>query len=1287
MLGPQTGEPQRKVLVGAHRPDGALVWISINAQALLSDGESGSYGGVTTFRDVTERKRTEDALWFVAQRGWMDSTENFFDALAQYLGKALAVDYVAIVRLDEDPSVAQTVALYAKGTIVANLRYSLKGTPCENVMRRRFCFYPQGIQQLFPQDALLAEMAADGYAGLPLWDSAGQPIGLIAVLDGKPLRDEAQVSQVLQFMAARAAAELERERNDRILRQSERGFRSLAENMPDNVVRHDRQARAQYMNPALMADVAPECLPVMGESLIEAYPGNDAAAAHQRMIERVIATGTPAELEFQLPNLQGEMRVHHARYVAERDDNGEIVGALGIGRDITERKHTENYEQFRSQTLELLSGSASLHGVLEGIARGVEQLRPEMICSILLLDSQSKRFCKGIGPSLPDSYNAGLDGLEIGIGVGSCGTAAATGERVIVDDIQTHPYWAPYKELAARAGLAACWSEPIRSSTGQVLGTFAAYHRQVHSPATFDISVIEKTTRLVSIAIERRQAEEALRASEQEFRTLAENLPDLLIRYDREGRRTYVNPAMERIFAVTAEQLIGKTLREINPTAMTMMETYQRALEHTLATGERSELEIDAALPGGERRTGLCFIAAERADDGQISGAISVSRDITERKRMEYEIQRREREFRSLAENSPDPIFRYDRDCRRIYANPASGVMSGHPVESLIGATPGDGQLLDADDAARLTAGIRRVFDSGEPGCVDTVSIDRDGRQRDYQMLLVPEPDENGEVAVVLGLARDITAIRDAERRMTDFIANLPGFAFTFRRSAEGHGSFPFASPGIENLVGLKPADVKDDMAPLLALAHPDDAPRILAAINESARTMMPYHEEARACRPGLAARWIELRAVPLRQADGSILWHGIMLDIDERKRNEAELERHRHHLEKLVEDRTLALSIAKETAETATRAKTHFLAAASHDLRQPLQAIRLFSDALTKTGLNEEQNRISRYLSKAVNSLSELLNDLLDISRLDAGKIESQPVVIQAESLLGMIAAEFDAVSREKNLSLNLFCPRQCLTLFSDDHLLLTMLRNLVSNAVKYTASGGVLVAIRKRGDRALIQVWDTGIGIAPEQMDSIFEEYFQIGNPERDRAKGVGLGLAIVRRLSRLLDIGVRFRSREGKGSVFELSVPLAIESAMHASPILTSASLETVASTRLAGKRIVVVEDDGAAGEAIKLSLELDGADVTHFGTAEDALGSAEAMGADYYISDYRLPGMDGVQLLDAIQRNSAEPLKAVVLTGNASPDQIARLQSSRWKVLFKPIGLPKLLAALDAHEAGY
>lgn len=213
------------------------------------------------------------------------------------------------------------------------------------------------------------------------------------------------------------------------------------------------------------------------------------------------------------------------------DDAGGLIGVLGIGHDITRRTQAEKYEQFRSSTLELLAGNTPLPVILEAIVRGVEQLHPEMLCSIMLLDAEGKHLGNGVAPSLPAFYNAAIEGLEIGQGVGSCGTAAFSGQPVIVEDIASHPYWVPFAELAAQAGLGSCWSQPIVSASSCVLGTFAIYHQQTFAPTESDTYIIEQSARLASIAIERKQME--TKVQHVAFHDALTGLPNRLLLHDR----------------------------------------------------------------------------------------------------------------------------------------------------------------------------------------------------------------------------------------------------------------------------------------------------------------------------------------------------------------------------------------------------------------------------------------------------------------------------------------------------------------------------------------------------------------------------------------------------------------------------------------------------------------------------------------------------------------------------------------------------------------------------------
>ncbi len=459
---------------------------------------------------------------------------------------------------------------------------------------------------------------------------------------------------------------------------------------------------------------------------------------------------------------------------------------------------------------------------------------------------------------------------------------------------------------------------------------------------------------------------------------------------------------------------------------------------------------------------------------------------------------------------------------------------------------------------------------------------------------------------------------------------------------------------------------------------HPDDRVKIEAAWRHTGKLGKAFVSEYRFVRPDGQLTYVIGEVKTEKDVDGKVFGYIVaQTDITQRKQAEAEL------------------IVAKQQAESANIAKTRFLAAASHDLRQPIQAINLFRDALGRTDLNEEQKTISRFLSLSVHALGELLYSLLDISKLDAGLVRPQKADVPVEELFKAIDAEFSTMAQQKNLRFKLFYPLKEMVLFTDPGLLLSVLRNLIDNAFKYTEYGGVLVGVRKRGGCGVLQVWDTGVGIAPQYGERVFEECFQVGNLVRDRTKGLGLGLSIARRLARLLKGEVSFHSRPGRGTVFEIVLPLADGRATTAEQAPqkeqpASVRPEEESFSRLRGWKVVVVEDDPMVAKSIELSFQTLGIRVEVFGTAEMALARPEIVGADFYISDFILPGINGIQLLDAIQQRSATPINAVLITGETSPERVALTASARWPVLFKPAELSTLLTAMNraakarAHE---
>jgi len=545
--------------------------------------------------EIEERKRVERTMKFIAQRGWMEDGEDFLTALARYLGQLLEADYVIIDKLAADPSCAETVAIYAKGEVFPNMQYSLEHTPCENVMAGGLCCYPMDVQQQFPEDALLTDMQVESYIGLPLWDSTGKVIGLIAVMDGKPMRDELAVTSILQLVATSAAAELRRRQSEQELTESRLFLSRVIDTIADPVLVKDREHRWILSNQAFCEFIGHPMAFLLGKSDFDFFPEQQ-ARSHWMSDEAVLDSGE--------------------EYVNEET----LTGRDGLIRTIVVKK--------------------------------------------------------------------------------------------------------------------TCYADDMG--------------RQFLVIIILDIS-------------ERKQMEAELRQREQEFRVLVENSPDPIFRYNSGCRRIYANPAVERLVGRPVAQLLNRMPSDASVVSAREGEKLVRVISQVLKTGLTAESEVQFIASDGRLHYFHNRYAPEFGLQGEVAGVISIARDITERKLTENLLYQRERELRTLVENLPTVVVRYDRNFRRIYVNQAYLQITGRAESEIL-----DNPLreswratnISADSYAAILAGVMR---NGRKADVSLEWTDGDGRLVSHAMKIVPEYDVDGKIDSVLALGFDLSDRRQQQ--------------------------------------------------------------------------------------------------------------------------------------------------------------------------------------------------------------------------------------------------------------------------------------------------------------------------------------------------------------------------------------------------------------------------------------------------------------------------------------------------------------------------------------------
>lgn len=733
---------------------------------------------------------------------------------------------------------------------------------------------------------------------------------------------------------------------------------------------------------------------------------------------------------------------------------------------------------------------------------------------------------------------------------------------------------------------------------------------------------------------------------------LLESLPTGLALRAMDGAIVYANASLAAMLGYEAERLVELGYWRLISEACHGRE--RAVLERLRHSGHCEPYESEYVRRDGSHMP--VRISANVVEIGGEPRICSHVDTVTDIRAYEIALSSSEERFRTLYESAMDGLLLLSLEGRIININEVGHARLGYGKDEMLGRNISE--FVSPELASVVLDRFQQVIVNGQAS-FESAHVAKDGRIMPVEVnaRLLPM---NG-MSLCFGIVRDISERKEMIDRVRERDAM---FRAVFETSLDGFWVLDMAGRILEvndaytqlsgysreELLGMRISDVEAE----------EDAGAVVEHIG---RLMRKGHDRFESVHRKKDGRIWPVEIVTSYWDIGGGRIFGFIIDITERRQQLESI----HH--------------AKELAEAANAEKTRFLAAASHDLRQPLHAMNLYLDAIFHEGDEGSRQDLLHKLRYASDALGSLLNSLLDISCLDAGTVTPQAAVIELESIMHELMAEFGPQAEAKHLRLRL--RHGCARVYSDPVLLKCILRNLLSNAVRYTQGGGVLLGCRRAGDKLRIGVWDTGPGIPEHELDRIFMEFYQLHNAERNRENGLGLGLGIVRRLSALLDHPVRVRSRLGRGSYFSVDVPLC---PTHVADALGESSSPWDAGV-LAGRFVAVVDDESSILDAMRTWLRQVDCEVLSAESGEALLHELELYAypmPDALIVDFRLQEhQTGLDVVQDVEAYFGKTVPALVISGDADIAEDIRQEGCRF--LAKPAGedeiLRELLALID------